>query len=162
MPTYNVQYTAIYNCTEVVNADNPEQAVERIKDGLGNICDSSWEGVHPDTEFYVDLEDDEPGVTVAAEHHEEEDLPDPDPITIDDLPPVGSRVKVVGTIDDDPAPLPIGLEGTVREHSKFPSSLLGWSGQTEWQVWVDWDGNRGLALLYPQDMNKVVIVGGHV
>jgi hypothetical protein len=60
----------------------------------------------------------------------------------------GQRVRVVALIDD-PAPLEIGLEGTVSWVANEGTSLE--------QVHVDWDGPRSL-MLVPADYSCVQVI----
>jgi len=68
-------------------------------------------------------------------------------------PQVGDRVRVTGIMHDDPAPLPVGLEGTVT--AVTPE---GWTLQ---QYTVAWDAEPGkrprTLMLLPHD--PFVIVG---
>lgn len=64
------------------------------------------------------------------------------------IPTPGQRVRVTGILPDDPAPLAIGEEGTVRmvfndNHPQFT------------QISVKWDSGRTLFLL-PDDPFEVV------
>ena len=52
------------------------------------------------------------------------------------LPKPGDRVKMVGVMRDDPAPIPVGEEGTVEAVSP-----------TVGQITVTWDSGRSLLLL---------------
>ena len=58
----------------------------------------------------------------------------------------GDRVKMTGVMRDDPAPMEIGAEGTVRE-------VFGERSIT--QIDVDWDNGRSLMLL-PNDPFQVI------
>ena len=51
-------------------------------------------------------------------------------------PQPGDRIRMVGTMINDPAPIPVGEEGTVRE--VHPG--VG-------QIYVEWDSGRSLILL---------------
>ncbi len=53
MPRYSVNYVAIVNAHEVVDADSPEEAIQKIKNGDGEMDHMDWDRVHPDTEFEV-------------------------------------------------------------------------------------------------------------
>lgn len=58
----------------------------------------------------------------------------------------GDRVRMTGRMPDDPDPIPVGTEGTVREltgTARFP------------QIDVDWDNGRSLFLL-PTDPYRIV------
>lgn len=54
-------------------------------------------------------------------------------------PQAGDRVRMVGIMADDPAPMEVGVEGTVE--SVTTSSLAGT------QIMVAWDNGRSLILL---------------
>lgn len=54
-------------------------------------------------------------------------------------PQVGDRVRMMGVMPNDPDPIPVGMEGTVR--SVTPEELA------IQQYDVDWDGPRSLFLL---------------
>jgi len=60
----------------------------------------------------------------------------------------GDRVRMTGIMTNDPAPLPVGLTGTVQEAHPEVN-----------QIWVDWDEHEGrksnLILLY-EDPFEVV------
>lgn len=65
------------------------------------------------------------------------------------IPEVGDRVKMTGVMPNDPAPLPVGLEGTVR--GVHPS--VG-------QIYVDWDadpeGHRRSLILLTTDPFRII------
>jgi hypothetical protein len=61
------------------------------------------------------------------------------------LPSVGARVRMVGVMENDPAPMEVGAEGTVSSVS---------SGRFA-QIFVDWDNGRSLILL-PEDPFEVI------
>lgn len=52
------------------------------------------------------------------------------------FPVAGDRVRMTGVMPNDPAPLPVGSTGTVRD----ANSDTG-------QIFVDWDSGSGLILL---------------
>jgi hypothetical protein len=52
------------------------------------------------------------------------------------------RIKLT-KMDNDPNPIPLGALGTIIEASRMP--------QGEYQVCVDWDNNRTLTLVCPED-----------
>jgi len=56
------------------------------------------------------------------------------------LPSVGDRVRTTGYQPNDPAPLPVGSEGTVTAIHTFSDGR--WT-----QISVAWDNGRGLMLL---------------
>lgn len=60
----------------------------------------------------------------------------------------GDRVRMTGIMRDDPAPIPVGTEGTVVEVLNPDHRLLT-------QIAVDWDDDRSLMLL-PQDPFEVL------
>lgn len=55
------------------------------------------------------------------------------------IPKVGDRVRMIGVMPDDPAPLDIGEEGTVTG--------VGEPMGGRRQIFVAWDSGRGLILL---------------
>jgi hypothetical protein len=65
------------------------------------------------------------------------------------VPPceVGDRIELRRMGGDDPNPIPEGTLGTVTHVTKlkFPGK------PTEWQIAVDWDINRSLAVIWPLD-----------
>lgn len=52
------------------------------------------------------------------------------------VPSPGDRVRMTGVMPNDPAPLPVGAIGTVREANAATR-----------QIFVDWDSGPGLILL---------------
>lgn len=61
---------------------------------------------------------------------------------------VGDRVRITGTMPDDPDPLPIGAVGTVLR-------VLHSAQQAD----VDWDNGRTLLLLLDVDPYEVIATG---
>lgn len=59
------------------------------------------------------------------------------------IPEVGDRVRMVGVMSNDPAPMDVGAEGTVVDVGHELPSAWG-SGR---QIFVDWDDGRSLILL---------------
>lgn len=55
-------------------------------------------------------------------------------------PSIGDRVKVTGILPHDPAPLTVGLEGTV-------DWVGNWTDMFTQQFSVEWDDGRTLGLL---------------
>lgn len=57
------------------------------------------------------------------------------------IPAVGDRIRMIGTMPNDPDPIPVGSEGTVED--------IG--ADTAWghgrQIFVTWDNGRTLILL---------------
>ncbi|QGZ16762.1 hypothetical protein PBI_DEWDROP_115 [Microbacterium phage Dewdrop] len=65
----------------------------------------------------------------------------------------GDRVKITGILPNDPAPLPIGLEGTVSNVMNQSTSIE--QIQVDWDLWEGEDRPRSLMLL-PTDPFEVV------
>lgn len=65
-------------------------------------------------------------------------------------PRPGDRIRVTGLMPDDPAPMPIGAEGTVTAVNAFGD------GPTNVQVSVDWDGNGRTLMLLGSDPFVVI------
>jgi len=57
---------------------------------------------------------------------------------------VGDRVKVVGTMQDDPYPLELGTTGTIRRIAESVG-----------QIDVRWDNGRSLMILVPEDLGII-------
>ncbi len=57
--------------------------------------------------------------------------------------PVGTRVRVTGTMPNDPDPMPIGSTGTV-------------TGGNGGQIWVRWDDSQRSLILLPDDPYEVI------
>lgn len=53
---------------------------------------------------------------------------------------IGDRVKMTGVMQDDPAPMEVGAEGTVTYVNEAAYGMPG-------QIMVDWDNGRTLILL---------------
>jgi hypothetical protein len=64
------------------------------------------------------------------------------------LPQVHDRVRMNGVMPDDPCPMEIGAEGTVR--------AIGAMIQGRTQIDVDWDNGRTLMLL---DTDPFTVIG---
>lgn len=62
---------------------------------------------------------------------------------------IGDRVRIVSRMTDDPNPMELGTEGTVRRVSDFGD----WG-----QVSVAWDNGRSLMLTWPEDFGVAVVV----
>lgn len=71
------------------------------------------------------------------------------------VPKTGDRVRITGTMPNDPDPLPIGLTGTVEEVVPAYRTGLG-----RGQIWVDWDedadGNKRTLILLTDDPFEVI------
>lgn len=65
------------------------------------------------------------------------------------IPRKGDRVRMVGIMPNDPAPIPVGEEGTVVDSE--------YAAQTQ-QIDVEWDSGRTLILLTTDPF----VVIGHV
>jgi hypothetical protein len=63
---------------------------------------------------------------------------------------VGDRVRMTGVMEDDPAPMEVGAEGTVRDV---------YDAGTFSQIDVEWDNGRSLMLL-PTDPFTVIRAQG--
>ena len=62
----------------------------------------------------------------------------------------GGRSHSPPAYEQRPDPIPSGTTGTVRRVDRYP-------GQTgEWQISVNWDIKRSLALAYPQDQFEII------
>lgn len=64
-------------------------------------------------------------------------------------PEVGDRVKVTGTMVDDPSPIEIGTTGTVTR--------VWYPGESVEQVSVEWDNGRKLMLI-PIDYEVIEVI----
>jgi hypothetical protein len=64
----------------------------------------------------------------------------------------GDRVRMTGIMRDDPAPMEVGAEGTVRE---IWGNQERWDGSQLIQIDVEWDNGRSLMLL-PNDPFTVI------
>lgn len=64
------------------------------------------------------------------------------------IPAVGDRIRMVGVMPDDPAPIEVGTEGEVTG--------IGGSIGGRVQIFVDWDNGRSLILL---DTDPFRVVG---
>lgn len=61
----------------------------------------------------------------------------------------GDRVRLL-FMPDDPDPIPVGTEGTVRDVQEFK-----WN-KHETQINVKWDNGRGLSCICPPDIVEVI------
>jgi hypothetical protein len=65
------------------------------------------------------------------------------------VPPceVGDRIELRRMGKNDPCPIPEGTTGTVTRVTKFPARGTA----KQWQIGVDWDIDRSLMLVWPED-----------
>lgn len=68
------------------------------------------------------------------------------------LPSPGDRIRMTGLMPDDPCPIPVGTEGTVREVNPY-----FFEGRQ--QIYVDWDDNRSLILLSTDPYEVIASAG---
>ena len=62
----------------------------------------------------------------------------------------GDRIRLI-SMPDDPNPIPVGTEGTVRL-----TNDIDWAGDKYTQVSVSWDNGRSLCLVMPPDQVEVI------
>lgn len=66
------------------------------------------------------------------------------------LPEPGDRVRIIGVMPNDPAPLPVGTEGRVNEvHPEVG------------QIWMEWDNGSRLILLTSDPYTIIRHAGPH-
>jgi hypothetical protein len=66
---------------------------------------------------------------------------------------IGDRVRLVH-MPDDPHPIPVGTEGTVRTVTALEWGPSGSS--KEWQLGVQWDNGRTLSVICPPDIVDII------
>lgn len=62
----------------------------------------------------------------------------------------GKRIKLID-MPDDPNPIPPGSTGTVRKVTH-----IRWGGRDDYQIMMNWDIGRSLAIIFPNDMFEVI------
>ncbi len=63
---------------------------------------------------------------------------------------IGDRIRLLA-MPDDPCPIPVGTTGTITGITSGWDSLRG-----QVQLWVKWDIDRSLALIWPIDSFEVI------